>query len=415
MGRDERHPVGADNTTSQLVDELPTANAAEDAVAPLERQGANDPIAPKASDSEKIRAVLGAIVRISLRDDPLDKQLVQILNVIISVPWLAIEAKGAIFLVEDTPDVLVMKAQRNLATHLLTACARVPFGHCLCGRAASQAAVEFACCVDHRHDIRFDGMTPHGHYIVPIVSAGKVQGVLNLYVAEGHVRDPREEEFLRVVADGPAGLLTHKMTQQHLEDTLAKVRRTLGTIVQAMGTTLETRDPYTAGHQRRVADLARAIATELGLPADQIEGVRTAATIHDIGKIAVPAEILSKPGKLTDTEFELIKIHAKIGYDILKQIEFPWPIAQFVLQHHERLDGSGYPAGLCGDDIFLEARILGVADVVEAMATHRPYRPALGLDGALAEISKNKGVLYDAPVADACLKIFTEKGFTFSR
>jgi HD-GYP domain-containing protein (c-di-GMP phosphodiesterase class II) len=128
----------------------------------------------------------------------------------------------------------------------------------------------------------------------------------------------------------------------------------------------------------------------------------------------VPAEILSKPGKLTDTEFDLIKIHTKVGYDILKNIDFPWPIARFVLQHHERLDGSGYPAGLSGEDILLEARIIGIADVVEAMATHRPYRPAIGLDGALAEISKNKGTLYDASAAEACLRLFAEKRFSFS-
>jgi putative nucleotidyltransferase with HDIG domain len=208
--------------------------------------------------------------------------------------------------------------------------------------------------------------------------------------------------------------LAHRITQHHLKDALSQLRLTLGTIIQAMGTTLERRDPYTAGHQRRVADLARAIATEMGLPADSIEAIRSAATVHDIGKIAVPAEILSKPGKLTDTEFELIKCHAKIGYDILKGIDFPWPIARFVLQHHERTDGSGYPAGLSGDDILLEARILGVADVVEAMAAHRPYRPAIGLEGALAEITKNKGRFYDASVVEACLRLFAEKRFSFS-
>jgi putative nucleotidyltransferase with HDIG domain len=406
--------MALDTTAPPLVNELPPQNAAAHACASLKQHRPNDHTPPEAAESEKIRTVLGSLVHISLRNDPLDKQLEQFLDTILSIPWLAIESKGAVFLVEGNAEVLVMKAQRNLAAPLLKACARVEFGHCLCGRAAAQAAVEFAACVDYRHDVRFDGMKPHGHYVVPIVSSGKVQGVLNLYVADGHLRDPREEEFLRVVADLVSGLLVHKRTQQNLEDTLTGVRRTLGTIIQAMGVTLETRDPYTAGHQRRVADLARAIATELNLPADQIEAVRTAATIHDLGKIAVPAEILSKPGKLSAVEFELIKIHAKVGYDILRNIDFPWPIAQIVLQHHERLDGSGYPAGLCGKDILLEAAIIGIADVVEAMTTHRPYRPALGLEKALAEISKNKGLLYDAAAADACMKLFTEKGFSFS-
>jgi putative nucleotidyltransferase with HDIG domain len=192
------------------------------------------------------------------------------------------------------------------------------------------------------------------------------------------------------------------------------MRKTLKETMLAVGATLEIRDPYTSGHQVRVADLACAIAIERGLSEDRVEAVRMAATIHDIGKIAVPAEILSKPSKLTEAEFELIKVHAKVGYDILRNIDFPWPIAQFVLQHHERMNGSGYPAGLCGEDILLEARIIGVADVVEAMATHRPYRLALGLEGAVAEISKNKGVLYDASVVDACLKVVARKGFAFS-
>jgi putative nucleotidyltransferase with HDIG domain len=177
--------------------------------------------------------------------------------------------------------------------------------------------------------------------------------------------------------------------------------------------TVERRDPYTAGHQHRVANLAAAIANEIGLSEEQIDGVRMASVIHDLGKIHVPAEILSRPGRLTENEFSIIKTHPQTGYDILKTEEFPWPVAQIVLQHHERMDGSGYPSSLSGEEILLEARILAVADVVEAMASHRPYRPALGIDKALEEISKNKGVLYDAKVADACLRLFTEKGFKF--
>lgn len=174
---------------------------------------------------------------------------------------------------------------------------------------------------------------------------------------------------------------------------------------------VEARDAYTAGHQRQVANLARAIATELGLSNDRIEGLRVAAIIHDIGKVSIPSEILSKPSKLTKTEFNLIKIHSEAGYNILKDIDFPWPVARIVLEHHERINGSGYPRNLRGDDIIIETRILSVADVVEAMASHRPYRASLGIEQALKEIEANKGILYDVAVSDACLKLFRERGY----
>jgi PAS domain S-box-containing protein/putative nucleotidyltransferase with HDIG domain len=190
-----------------------------------------------------------------------------------------------------------------------------------------------------------------------------------------------------------------------------RLRRSLNSTIQAMAVAVETRDPYTAGHQRRVSDLAQAIATELGLSKEQIEGVRMAALIHDIGKLSVPTEILSMPRKLTDVELSIIKTHVRAGYDILKDIEFPWPIARIVLEHHECRDGSGYPQGLKGDDILMESRILAVSDVVEAMASHRPYRPQLGLSAALDEISRSRGTLYDPQVVDACLRLFRDKSF----
>lgn len=194
---------------------------------------------------------------------------------------------------------------------------------------------------------------------------------------------------------------------------MERMKRVLEATVQAMAVTVETRDPYTAGHQRRVAEAAYAIAREMNLTDDQIEGVRMASLIHDLGKISVPAELLSMPRKLSVIEFSLIKNHAQSGFEILKDIDFPWPIARMVLEHHERMDGSGYPQGLVGEEILMEARILSVADVVESMASHRPYRPALGLDAALKEIENNKGTLYDADVVDACLRLFREKEFQF--
>ena len=196
-----------------------------------------------------------------------------------------------------------------------------------------------------------------------------------------------------------------------IQDGIDRLNSAMGGIVRAMSLTVEARDPYTAGHQRKVADISIAIAGLMKLSPEQTKGLEMAALIHDLGKINVPYEILNKPGRLTSTEFEIIKSHPKIGYDIMKTIEFPWPLAKAVYQHHERIDGSGYPEGVRGDDIILEARILAVSDVVEAMASHRPYRPAIGLSVALEEIEGRRGTLYDAGVVDACLVLFREKNF----
>jgi PAS domain S-box-containing protein/putative nucleotidyltransferase with HDIG domain len=215
----------------------------------------------------------------------------------------------------------------------------------------------------------------------------------------------------RIVLAFVRNITERKQAEEERKQSFVRLRKALGATVQAISMTVEMKDPYTSGHQRRVSDLARSIATEMGLSADRRDFIRTASSIHDIGKIAVPSEILSKPTKLSKLEFNLIKTHAQSGYDILKDIEFPWPVADVVLQHHERMDGSGYPQGLKGDDILLEARIMAVADVVESMASHRPYRPALGIEAALEEIEKNKGILYDNTVADACLRLFQEKSY----
>lgn len=204
-----------------------------------------------------------------------------------------------------------------------------------------------------------------------------------------------------------------RQAEEKLIQSYEKLKRTLEQTVGALSITVEVRDPYTAGHQRRVAQLACAIAREIGLPEEQIEGIHVAGTLHDIGKIYVPPEILNKPGRITKVEFSLIKTHPQVGHDILEKIEFSWPVARIVHQHHERLDGSGYPLGLSGEDILLEAKILAVADVVEAMSSHRPYRPALGMEKALMEISRNRGILYDSNVVDACLELFQQREFPF--
>ena len=194
-------------------------------------------------------------------------------------------------------------------------------------------------------------------------------------------------------------------------ENVEKLRRALGGTIQVITAVVERRDPYTGGHQRRVSDLARFLASSMGLDADRVEGLRMAAAIHDIGKISVPAEILSKTTKLNDLEMMLVRSHAEVGYEIVKDVAFPWPIARIILEHHERLDGSGYPRGLRGVDLLLESRILAVSDVVEAMASHRPYRPAHGIETALREIESGRGRLYDADVVDMCLRLFREKGY----
>ncbi|MBW2062668.1 MAG: response regulator [Deltaproteobacteria bacterium] len=206
-------------------------------------------------------------------------------------------------------------------------------------------------------------------------------------------------------------LAERNQAAEELQESFEKLQKTLEQTVHALTSTVEIKDPYTSGHQRRVTQLACAMADQMDLPAEQIDGIRIAGLLHDIGKISVPFEILNKPGRLSEAEFSLIKNHSQVSYNILKGIDFPWEVAPIVLQHHERMDGSGYPQGLPGKEILLEARILAVADVVEAMASHRPYRPALGEDKALEEISEKKGFLYDPVVADTCLTLFKEQRF----
>ena len=199
--------------------------------------------------------------------------------------------------------------------------------------------------------------------------------------------------------------------QQSLVDYVARLEQSVLGTVDAVSVMMDMRDPYTSGHERRVGELAAAIGAEMGLDANVQRGLRVAGAVHDVGKISVPAEILGKPGRISAIEFEMVKTHAQEGYEVLKGIDFPWPVAEVARQHHERIDGSGYPRGLKGDAILLEARILAVADVVEAMASHRPYRAGMGIVPALAEIEQGRGRLYDSKAADACLRLFHERGY----
>jgi PAS domain S-box-containing protein/putative nucleotidyltransferase with HDIG domain len=229
--------------------------------------------------------------------------------------------------------------------------------------------------------------------------------------------DPVRDDSGEIVGavEVSSDITERKRAEAALQDTLTKLQKSLRGTVSTISKIVETRDPYTSGHQTRVAELARSMAEQMGLSSKRVELIYMAALVHDIGKISVPQEILSKPTELTELEWNIIRTHPEVGCEILKNVEFPWPVTDVVIQHHERLDGSGYPQGVAGDDIMLEARILSVADVVEAMSSHRPYRPELGMHKALEEVSDNKGILYDDEAVNVCVNLFKRDGFSFSQ
>lgn len=255
---------------------------------------------------------------------------------------------------------------------------------------------------------------------LPFSNESGVFGTLSIYASEPDAFDAESRGLLAELAEdlsfGVTALRTRAQRDRALKELQGfaeRIRRNLDDTIDAFAAVVEMRDPYTAGHERRVAELAAAIGREMGLQPEQVEGLRVAGGIHDVGKIKVPAEILTKPGELNELEFGLIRMHTQAGFEILHGIDFPWPIAATVSQHHERLDGSGYPQGLKDGEIVLEAQILAVADVVESMISHRPYRPALGIEAALDDIVENRGKLYNPQAVDACLKLFRSGGFKF--
>ena len=221
------------------------------------------------------------------------------------------------------------------------------------------------------------------------------------------------QKMCEKVADLEEVKLKYNQVDKKLKQTHIKLQKIIEGTANIITKVVEIRDPYSTGHQQRVSKLATVIAQEMKLPQDKIEGIKIASLVHDIGKVNLPTEIISKPSKLIEVEFNLIKNYPKVGYDILRKVDFPWPIAEIVLQHQEKIDGSGYPRGLKGDEICIEAKILGVANVVEAMSSYKSYRPALSIDEALSEIAENKNILFDPEVVDTCHKLFKEKGFKF--
>jgi PAS domain S-box-containing protein len=249
---------------------------------------------------------------------------------------------------------------------------------------------------------------------LPLMDADRAFGALVLFDDKKNVFDADEVQVLQEMSGDLAfGILTLRVKLAHREHEQRLQKNMLQT-VEAIASIVEMRDPYTSGHQARVAEIAKEIARQMGLTEEQMQAIHLAGLVHDLGKIRIPAEILSKPSRLNEIEYSLIKMHPQAGYDILKGVDFSWPIAEMVLQHHERMDGSGYPRGLKGEEILPGARILVVADVVEAMSSHRPYRPGLGIDAALAEIDRGRGTQYDPPVVDACVALFRERGYVIA-
>jgi PAS domain S-box-containing protein len=253
-------------------------------------------------------------------------------------------------------------------------------------------------CPDHKRSMEIEFRCKEGHQIW-------------IEAALSFLQNNRGKPFT-ILGEG-RDITKYRQAEENLQMALKSVKKAMNTTIQVLVSALEKRDPYTGGHQSRTADLVQAIAREMGLPDDKIEGIRIAGSIHDIGKLSIPTEILSKPAKLTNIEFSIVKEHSLSGYEMLREVESPWPLAEIVYQHHERLNGIGYPRNLKGNEILLEARILAVGDVVESMASHRPYRSALGIKKALEEIEKNKGNLYDEVVVNTCQRLFRDKEYQF--
>lgn len=361
--------------------------------------------------SYQIQTTINNILTISVSSTSFHNKIENMLNALFDVDWLSLERKGCLFLVnEKNPSVLDLVVSQGF-TEELGLCKEIPFGLCLCGRCALEKKTIFKNHIDRDHDIPLSSVRDHGHYCLPLLNNdGELLGVINLYVAYNHPYHLEEEKFLNAVGHIFALTIERHQTQDRIIKQNANLQHNVDATVNAISHMGETRDPYTAGHQGRVAILAARIAENMGLSKKIIDTVYLSGILHDIGKIAIPAEILAKPGKLTPAEFQLIKEHSQTSYEILKGIPFETPIADIVHQHHEKPDGTGYPRGLSEYDILLEAKILAVADVFEALASHRPYRPSLGLEKATEVLENGRGTHFFSEAVDHCLAILKKCG-----
>ncbi|MBI5050510.1 MAG: PAS domain S-box protein [Nitrospirae bacterium] len=348
------------------------------------------------------QSVINALLYLSLESIPLEEFLKNALDLILLIPGVILQQRGGIFLIEDDPVVLVMKAQNKLAEPIQKACARVPFGRCLCGRAALTQEIQYAASLDERHETTYEGIKAHGHYCVPIIFSNQTIGVLNLYVNEGHSRSQKEEGFLITIANTLSGIIVRKKTYEDLQ------QLTINTIT-SLASAIDAKSRWTTGHSERVTSFAVEIAKEIGLKDKDLEYIKLCGLLHDIGKIGIYDEVLDKIDKLTDEELEHIKTHTSKGAEILMPIKQLQNVIPGVLHHHERYDGKGYPEGLKGEDIPLCARILSVADAFDSMTADRPYRQSPGQEYAILEIKRCAGTQFDPKIAEAFLRILSKE------
>lgn len=348
------------------------------------------------------QSTLRRIHEIPTEETPLKELLEHSLDLLFSLPWLGMEPKGCIFLSEEG-DGLTLKAHKGFSTSHLEVCGRIEFGECLCGRAAETGEVQTGRSDDHLHELDYPGMKPHRHYCLPIVSREReTLGVLNLYLEPEHQPEEEEMDFLSLVADSLADIILHYRSRQRLEET------TIGAL-RALSRTVEAKDEYTGEHIDRVKGYALEVGEELGLSGERLDQLSYASELHDIGKVRISDSILGKPDELTEGEREEMERHPAIGAEIVGKVPRLEGVAKTIAQHQEHYDGTGYPEGLAGDEITLEARIIAVVDAWDAMRTDRPYRDALPREVAIDELKENAGTQFDPRVAEAFLEVLESR------
>ena len=367
----------------------------------------------KFQEDYEIQSTINSIFQLSFQRIPLNTILERAIEFIMSMPYFSGQHAGCgIFTVEENTKMLVLSASKDLPNKIRESMSKISIEGHYFNRAFKTRTLQFIDSSETLDD-RYRYLLQRRHYCIPLVSLEKTFGMVDIILKNDYVRNSRHEEYLTAVAASLSSVIMQKDTEKRLEENVSKSQIMTDRTIFMLSSIIEEKDPYIVGHQQRVGKLASNIAWELKLTDDQIHGLFISGLLHDIGKIVIPSEILLKPGKLREAELEIIKLHAQKGYDLLKNIDFPWPVARTAYQHHERLNGSGYPLKLAGRDIFIESRILAVADVVEAMSFDRPYHKGLKIDEILKELEKNKNVWYDEAVVDACVNLFLKKRFTW--
>ena len=367
----------------------------------------------KIQEDYEIQNIINTIFQLSFQNIPLDSIFDRSIELIMSMPHLQGQQAGiGIFTFEGDPETLVLKASKGLSNKIKETFSTINIEGHYFKKAFTQRSLQFIDSSEGVDD-RYLNLLQHRHYCIPLVCSGKTLGIIDIFLKYSYARNSRHEDYLTAFALSLANVIMQKDTENQLEENTKKLQKLTDRTIFLLSSLVEQKDPYIAGHQQRVAKLASNIGWELKLTDTQIHGLFISGLLHDIGKIGIPSEILLKPGRLHESELNVIKLHAQKGYDLLKNIDFPWPVAETAYQHHERLNGSGYPLGLTDKDILIESKILAVADVVEAMSFDRPYHKAFKIDEILKELEKNRNVLYDETVVEACVNLFSKKRFTW--